>query len=110
MIMVSGLSSSPPFIKSINCPAKVRAGESFTIEVNAEWPNPSWKHVDTKIKVDENSRTIVVDYLGRRGPGMALMVIKPFQFTENLVVPSPGKWKIIVRGRSGDSETEILAD
>ncbi|RMG37569.1 MAG: hypothetical protein D6732_06435 [Methanobacteriota archaeon] len=98
---------SPPYIKSVKVPQTVRAGEPFTIEVNAEWPNPSWKHVDTKIKVDENNHVIVVDHLGRRGPGMALMVIQPFQFTERLVVPSSGLWKLVVRGRAGNKELDI---
>ncbi len=101
----SGL--SPPYIKSVKVPPAIHAGEGFTIEVDAEWPNPSWKHVDTKISVDEKSRTIVVDYLGRRGPGMALMVIQPIQFTQRLVVPSSGSWKLIVRGRAGNKEMDI---
>ncbi len=100
---------SLPFIKSIRGPESVEVGKQFTIEVDAEWPTPAWKHTDTKVHIDENTKTIVVDYYGQSAPGMAIMVIKPFSFSQKLAVPAKGEWIIRIRGRSGDKIHKVKA-
>ena len=92
---------APPFIKAIQFPPTIQAGQTATLLVHAEWPNPSWKHVDTQTFMNEEEREFKINYMGQRGKGLAIMMIKPFTFTVDVVFPSAGEWKVLVETRGG---------
>jgi len=98
-----------PFIKSLEFSNPVRAGEENTAHLQAEWPNPGWTHIDTQITIEEKERRIIVNLRGQRGPGMSIMVIKPFQTDLEILVPDLGDWDVVVKGRAGDHIVKITA-
>ncbi len=96
-----------PFIRHIDVPSAIKHGEPFQMSVQAEWPNPLWHHDRTEIETDEGNQTINISYIGKRGDGMAVMMIKPIQFSIDITIPKPGKWTLVVKGRAGDKSIDI---
>ncbi len=101
--------SNRPFVKQLIFTEPVLAGMENTAHLIGEWPTPSWKFKSTSTTVEESTRRLIVDVEGEKRPGMALMVIQPFEQDIPVLVPSPGEWTVVVKGRAGDLSVKITA-
>jgi hypothetical protein len=85
----------------------VKSGTSLIIRLTADWPTPSWEHVDTKIEIFKNEKQVIISYLGLRRAGVALQQITSFKTNIDVIFPKRGEWNLTIKGRSEDWESEI---
>jgi hypothetical protein len=99
---------SPPFIDNIKCPETAKEGVEFTITINGNWPNPSWRLSNKEVDVDEDNKIVNVTLDGAAGPGMAIQVLQPVSEEVKITIPTTGAWKIAVKNRSNPIIKEIV--
>lgn len=99
--------AKPPFIRSVEHNFSVKTGETLAITLKADWPTPSWEHMDTTINISTEERTVTISYLGLRRAGVALQQIKSFEVVFDLILHTPGEWSLTVLGRSENWESVI---
>jgi len=96
-----------PFLSSISGPDTIAAGQPFELQLQGQWPTPSWSHSETVMKMNEEAKEVEISYLGKSGGGLAMQVIQPFSTKFEVKLPSSGSWKIIILGRGQQLEHHI---
>jgi len=97
----------PAFVRNVKHIITEKSNTPIQIYIKADWPTPSWEHVDTSIQILENERKIVISYLGLRRAGVALQQITTFETSVEIILISKGEWSIIVTGRNENWESTI---
>ena len=100
----------PPFVKNVEHQKQVKVNMPIKLILEADWPTPSWYHEFTEIGINEEEKIIIIEYLGSRNPGVAMQVIQSFKTEIDLTIPSSGSWKIIVKGRAENWESQIFVN
>ncbi|OLS24967.1 MAG: hypothetical protein HeimC2_20220 [Candidatus Heimdallarchaeota archaeon LC_2] len=100
----------PPFIRNISHVGTIKAKVPFIISLKADWPTPSWEHMDTIVSIDNEKKEVNVSYLGLRRPGVALQVIKSFNVDLEVTLKEKGEWAIIIKSRSENWESNIIVN
>ena len=97
----------PAFVRNVKHIITEKSNTPIQIFIKADWPTPSWEHVDTSIQILENERKVVISYLGLRRAGVALQQITTFETSVEIILISKGEWLIIVTGRNENWESTI---
>lgn len=97
----------PPFIRNVTHVFSEKSLAPIEVFMKADWPSPSWEHVDTMIQILEDEKTVTISYLGLRRAGVALQQITSFETYFEVTLISKGKWTIIVLGRNENWESTI---
>jgi hypothetical protein len=96
-----------PFISSIYIPKQGLVDESIDLRIEGSWPTPAWKHAETKIEYDHQSKLAVIYYFGSKKRGIAIQVIKNFTANLPLYFTADGNWSVEVIGRNKNMFAEI---
>lgn len=96
-----------PFILNIHIPKQGLVNESIDLSIEGSWPTPAWKHADTKIEYDHQSKIATIYYFGSKKKGIAIQVIKNFTAILSLSFSAEGNWVVKVIGRNENLFTEI---
>lgn len=97
----------PAFIRNVEHLISEKSGKPIQIFIKADWPTPSWEHIDTLIQILENDKKVVISYLGLRRAGVALQQVTSFETSVEVILISKGEWSIIVTGRNENWESTI---
>lgn len=98
----------PPFIRNVIHPSKIIMNTQFSIILEGDWPTPSWEHEITNIDINEKDFIISIQYLGSRRAGVGLQAIKSFTIDFNITLKQSGDWKLIIKGKNENWESQIL--
>ena len=88
----------------------IKSKAPFIISLKADWPTPSWEHMETIINIDNDKKEVIISYLGLRRPGVALQVIKSFAVDLEVTIKEKGEWVIIIKSRSENWESNIIVN
>ena len=97
----------PAFIRNVEHVTTEKSKTPIRISIKADWPTPSWEHIDTSIKIMEDEKKVIISYLGLRRAGVALQQVTSFETSVEIILISKGKWSIIVTGRNENWESSI---
>lgn len=108
MLIISLLTEGKPaFIRNVEHIFSEKSRTPIQILIKADWPTPSWEHIDTSIQILENEKKVVISYLGLRRAGVALQQVTSFETSVEIILISKGEWSIIVTGRNENWESAI---
>ncbi len=100
----------PPFIRNISHVGTIKSKVPFKIAMKADWPTPSWEHMDTSINIDKDKKEVYISYLGLRRAGVALQMIKSFDVEFEIILKEKGLWNLVIKGRNENWESSIMVN
>jgi len=97
----------PPFVKLVTHEREAKENIPFKIQLEADWPTPSWIHQNTQVEINKEKSEMIIWYLGTRRPGVALQEVKDFTVELSVEFPNKGLWKLTVMGKNENWESQI---